>query len=191
MDDVKTQSPAEASARCPTCGTRLQPTDATQACTDCGQMYHQACWQEVGGCATFGCPQAPVAQKPPTPANVGAGWGDFKTCPSCGAKIGASLLVCSCRAMFPYAAPMSRMDYAKWTEDMRAAKSLKTTITVLFLLSLTGVLAPVLGVASFILARRGRKLLEGADGAFTALAWGNLVVGATYTLVFLLLALGA
>jgi hypothetical protein len=190
MDDVKNPPAAEA-GRCATCGTRIQPTDATQTCPDCGQMYHQGCWQEVGGCATFGCAQAPVAQKPATPANVGGGWGDFKNCPACGARIGASLLVCACRATFPWAAPMTPEQYAEWTEEMRSAKGLKTTITVLFLLSLTGVLAPVLGLASFVLARRGRKLLAGADGAFTALAWGNLVVGATYALVFILLALGA
>jgi hypothetical protein len=190
MDDVKNPS-AAAVQRCAICGTRIQPADATQACPDCHQAYHLSCWQEVGGCATFGCPQAPVAQKPPAPAMVGGGWGDFKNCPACGARIGASLLVCACRATFPSAAPMTPEEYALWTEEMRSAKSLKTTITVLFLLSLTGVLAPVLGPASFLLARRGRKLLAGADGAFVALAWGNLVVGASYALVFILLALGA
>jgi hypothetical protein len=121
---------------------------------------------------------------------VGGGWGDFKICPACHSRIGASLLVCSCRATFPWATPMTPEQYAQWTADARAAKSLKTTVTVLFLLSLTGLLAPFLGLASFILARRGRKLLEGADGAFTALAWGNLVIGSTYALVFVLLAMG-
>ncbi|HEX7599178.1 MAG TPA: RING finger protein [Polyangia bacterium] len=190
MDDLKTEVPTDTVLRCATCGTRIQKADLTHACPDCAQSYHQACWDEVGGCATFGCAQAPVASKPPTPSMVGGGWGDFKICPACHSRIGASLLVCSCRATFPWAAPMTPEQYQQWTEDMQSAKRLKLIVTVLFVLSLTGVLAPILGLASFILTRRGRKLLEGADGAFTALAWGNMIIGATYTVLFVLLAVG-
>jgi hypothetical protein len=190
MDHVTNQSAGDAQARCTTCGTRIQATEPTQACADCGQTYHKSCWDEVGGCATFGCARAPVAGKPAAPSSAGAGWGDFKNCPQCHSRIGSSLLVCTCGASFPYAAPMTSDQYGQWTADLRSAKGLKLTVLMLFVLSLTGVLAPILGPASYLLVRHRRKLLEGADGAFAALALGNLVVGVTYALVFVMLIVG-
>src|SRR5262245_60205241 len=104
-------------ARCTICYTMIdRPEDQTQ-CPDCRSDYHQTCWTEVGGCGTYGCARAAKAQKPPPPALVGAGWGDSKICPACARPIGSSLLVCACGARFPWADPMTDVEYRGWLAD--------------------------------------------------------------------------
>jgi hypothetical protein len=44
-----------ADAKCPYCMWELRPSQAAVACSDCGVTYHEDCWQENGGCGTFGC----------------------------------------------------------------------------------------------------------------------------------------
>ena len=41
--------------RCQHCDNELQITDNVHICSDCGASYHQACWEENGGCSTPGC----------------------------------------------------------------------------------------------------------------------------------------
>ena len=81
-------------ARCAICYTVVGASEAAQQCPDCKTDYHQSCWNEIGGCGTYGCKKAAVAEKPPVPVLVGQGWGDQKPCPNCNAQIGSSLLVC-------------------------------------------------------------------------------------------------
>src|SRR5438876_1806454 len=115
-------------ARCSICGTLIQPDEAPSAvtrCDECKQEYHQACWDEIGGCATYGCRQAAQAEKPPPPVQTGGGWGDTKPCPSCGTNIAASLLVCICGARFPWADPMTPLEYSDWhrkEDDVASSK---------------------------------------------------------------------
>ena len=107
-------------ARCSICYTVLADGEAVTSCTECHTDYHQSCWTEIGGCGSYGCKQAAVAQKPPLPVLVGAGWGDSKPCPACGNQIGASLLVCGCGARFPWADPISRDEYREIVDRDRA-----------------------------------------------------------------------
>ena len=74
-------------ARCSICHTLIRPEDEVTRCPECQLEYHEQCWIEIGGCATYGCVRAAEAQKPAAPTGVVRGWGDEKTCPSCGATI--------------------------------------------------------------------------------------------------------
>jgi hypothetical protein len=176
--------------RCSTCYTRVQPGEATHACPACKAEYHRTCWDELGGCGTYGCEHAPVAHKPPPPVRVGGGWGDTKDCPSCTRAIGSSLLVCGCGAKFPWADPMTPAEYVTWSNEQRDIQGAKRWLIALFLMTLVGLPSPVTGTAAGILAYRKRNELGGAEGTFLAMGYGAAVIGATYVALFALLGAG-
>lgn len=178
-------------ARCSICHTILRPEEEKAACAACGQEYHRPCWDEVGGCATYGCAGAPPSEKAPLPAAVGGGWGDEKECPACKTVIGSSLLACPrCRARFPWADPMTREEYRKWVDGKRSLSRTCGLLVVLFILSLPGIIAPLTGVAAGLLAYARRKTLAGPLGTYLALGYGTAALGATYLVIFILLFLG-
>ena len=177
-------------ARCSICRTLVQTTDASSTCESCLQTFHTSCWTELGGCATYGCEKAAVAEKPALAPVVGAGWGDTKACPACGATIGSGLLVCRCGAEFPYADPMTRDEYRVWRAKGNATRRVRTTLLVLFLVSLAGLTAPVTGAIAGYIAWRERTRMQGADGTYLAMGYGAAALGATHTLVILFLLLG-
>ena len=55
--------PLSQGATCPICQTTIEPAEATIVCPACDQVHHRECWTEVGGCATYGCENAPQADK--------------------------------------------------------------------------------------------------------------------------------
>lgn len=175
--------------RCSICYTVVSTGEAITTCPDCQQDYHATCWTEIGGCGSYGCKQAAVAEKPP-PAVSGAGWGDTKTCPQCGVEISASLLVCSCKARFPWADPMTRDEYAGWQADQAAIARSRRLLIALFLCSLVGVSAPVAGPVAGVYAWLRRERLASTGGTYLAMGYGSAAVGAVYLLLIGLCALG-
>jgi hypothetical protein len=177
-------------ARCSICYTQLKTDDPRHGCPHCQQEYHESCWSELGGCATYGCSAAAVAEKPALPVLVGAGWGDSKTCPACRAEIAPSLLVCACGARFPWADAMTPAEFVAWSQRESAIARWKQLILVLFVLSLIGLTAPLAGPAAGILAYRKRKDLAGAHGTYLALGVGSSALAGVYGVIVLMLALG-
>jgi len=177
-------------ARCSICYTVTAAGEPVTSCPECQQEYHQLCWDEIGGCGSYGCKQAAVAQKPALPVLVGAGWGDAKACPQCAQQIGASLLVCACGARFPWADPLTAEEYAQWTGQQQAIASARKVLIVLFILSLVGVTAPIAGAIAGIYARAKRTLLAGTGGTYLAMGYGSAAIGSFYTLLIVLAALG-
>lgn len=41
---------------CPYCQTPIKPNTTVRVCEACGIPHHSECWQDNGGCTTFGCP---------------------------------------------------------------------------------------------------------------------------------------
>ena len=177
-------------ARCSICYTVLSAGEPVTACPDCQTDYHQTCCDEIGGCGSYGCKQAAVAQKPPVPVLVGAGWGDSKECPACTRQIGSSLLVCGCGARFPWADPMTRDDYVAAVEKDRAIKSARTALIWMFMFSLIGFTAPVVGPVAGLYAYRKRAQLAGTGGTYLAMGYGSAAIGACYAILIVLIALG-
>ena len=60
-------------ARCPYCQSHSDLDDPVR-CPGCGAIGHRDCWQENGGCAVPGCPQAAMAASPPLPPSSPPGW---------------------------------------------------------------------------------------------------------------------
>jgi hypothetical protein len=177
-----------APVRCSICGTRIRDDEPVTSCPDCEQDYHEACWDEIGGCATYGCKSAAVAEKPPPPEVVHAGWGDEKTCPECDRPIASSLLVCTCGARFPWADPMTREQYRAWQARERSVEGARKLLVTLFLFSLAGVTAPIAGPVAAFYAHRNRQLLVGPHGVYLAMGYGSAALGAAYVGVALVLA---
>jgi hypothetical protein len=177
-------------ARCSICYTIVSSGEAVTTCPECQQEYHQVCWDEIGGCGSYGCKQAAVAQKPPVPVLVGAGWGDSKPCPSCHQQIGASLLVCSCGARFPWADAMTVDEYRGWLDRQAAISRARSLLIVLFLLSLIGVTSPIAGAIAGIYAWSKRTLLAGQGGTYLAMGYGSAAIGSVYVILIAATALG-
>ena len=177
-------------ARCAICYTMINQTEAATACPECQQDYHKSCWDEIGGCGSYGCKHAAVAHKPPLPVLVGAGWGDTKPCPRCSQDISSSLLVCRCGARFPWADPMTPADYAAWLDQQGAITRARRSLIALFLLSLLGVTAPIAGPIAGLYAWSRRDRLGGAGGTYLAMGYGSAAIGAMYTILLVIVALG-
>jgi hypothetical protein len=177
-------------ARCTICHTLIQPADSVAACPECSQEYHRECWDELGGCATYGCEKAAEAQKPEQPDYHPGGWGDEKTCPKCGRQITSSLLDCRCGARFPYADPMTRDEYYRWFEDEASLRSARRGLLSLFIVSLFGLAAPITGAIAAVMVYRFRNRLAGAQGTYLAMGYGSIALGAIYTLTIVLLVFG-
>jgi hypothetical protein len=177
-------------ARCTICYTVIQHGEPVTSCPACRSDYHQGCWDEIGGCGTYGCEHAAVAQKPPLPVLVGAGWGDAKACPGCGTSISSSLLVCACGARFPWADAMTREEYQAWLDGQHAIARARRGLLVLFLLSLLVVTAPITGPIAGIYAHRRRTRLAGSGGTYLAMGYGSAAIGATFSILIVLVALG-
>lgn len=178
-------------ARCSICYTLLATGEAQTSCPECQVDYHQSCWDEIGGCGSYGCKRAAVAEKPALPVLVGAGWGDAKECPACGAHIGSSMLMCRCGARFPWADPMTKADYDEWFRAESRRKSARTALIWMFLLSLFGITAPVVGPIAGLFAYRRRKDLASAGGTYLAMGYGSAALGTCYLTMAIALCAGA
>lgn len=176
--------------RCSVCHTLIEEDVPTRTCSECHQQYHASCWDGIGGCATYGCTKVAPAEKPEPVAAQGAGWGDTKTCPSCGGEMSSSFLACACGAQFPYADPMTRDEYFGWIAKQAAIKSSRRMLVALFIVSLTGVLAPIVGPIAGWSAYSNKDKLEGAGGTYLAMGYGTAALGATYTLIGIAVAVG-
>ena len=176
--------------RCSICNTQISDFDLFFTCTVCDSPYHEICWKEMGGCATYGCKAAAIAEKPPVPTSVSRGWGDEKICPACSSRIPSSVLGCACGARFPWADPMTKEDYDSWVAERGLQKDRRTQLIILFVFTVMGLLAPITGTIAGIQAYRSRTLLVGEVGTYLALGYGAAVIGVVYTLVFLLLSFG-
>jgi hypothetical protein len=177
-------------ARCSICYTVLGSQEAHTTCPACQTDYHSTCWNEIGGCGSYGCTHAAVAQKPPLPARVGGGWGDTKECPACTRPIASSLLVCTCGARFPWADPMTRAEYDAHVGKERAIRRARIALIWMFVLSLVGVTAPLVGPIAGIYAHRKRDQLLGTGGTYLAMGYGSAAIGGFYALLLALVATG-
>lgn len=132
---------------CAICQTPIAEGEAATACPACATPYHKECWDEVGGCAMYGCPQVPQTEKR-ADLEIPAGfWGrETKPCPACGQEIQALAVRCRhCRAELGSQVPQSR---AEWGRAQRLAGARPALSRRLLWLSVACVLpftAPIAG----------------------------------------------
>ena len=100
---------------CSLCQTEIETGEKAWACPSCTSPYHQECWDEVGGCGTYGCEMMPAAAKEEEAGERSRGWGDQKECPRCHKQIRSAAVKCRfCKARFPTPAPMTTREFLQW-----------------------------------------------------------------------------
>jgi len=176
---------------CPTCQCEVTGSEPLVICPDCQQTHHVDCWSEIGGCATYGCRQAPSLPKAPDPStsrsgSSAGGWGDVKRCPNCGEQIKASALRCRhCRSEFDTADPLSASELKRRKQQQSASQQFKWIMPVAFALSIPGCLAPLLLIGTGCLLWLQGKAIRQAGPVYAVLGYAALAISAVYTLLIL------
>ena len=171
---------------CSICQNAMQPGEEACLCPECRSPYHRECWDEVGGCATYGCRQMPQAAKPAEPGPRTEGWGDDKVCPKCGQVIRSAALKCRyCKARFPSAVPMTSEEYREWRQQRALLTPTRIVAIVVFAVSLFGCLGPLVLLGGGLWLWRSHDSLKRVGGAPQVLAYFGLGLSLIYSLLML------
>ena len=118
-------------------------------CVGCAAPHHRECWNELGGCATYGCPYMVETKK--VDDQVITYWGAVeKRCPVCAENIPVSALECAfCQTSFEDIRPMTLADIVPAPpEDWLA--NYRVWAVCLLLFSVIGITSPLTLVIGLI-----------------------------------------
>lgn len=181
--------PDEVGKLCAICQGPFVPGVQVVACDACALPFHPECWQENGGCGTYGCTRMPKTVKAPGAGTAAtAGWGDVKTCPQCRREIKSMALKCRwCGASFESADPLTSDDFRATQASRREMASARSRALLLFFLSLVACIAPVMVVVDWIWVISNRRTLRRIPGPHLVLGWAACAISTFYCLLMAVL----
>jgi zinc-ribbon domain len=165
---------------CPYCLHPVTEDQAVQQCPSCQQGHHQECWDDLGGCAIYGCERMVPVQKP---EEMHSFWGvTEKKCPICAESIAVGDLKCPyCGTDFEDVRPVSRDDVLR--RDEEAPDPLRKTALKMLILSALGVTSPFVLIWGSIWYMLHRREIAGQSSTARALILIALGVAALYVLL--------
>ncbi|MCE1245782.1 MAG: hypothetical protein LWY06_03965 [Firmicutes bacterium] len=176
---------------CQICYTPIQESDQKNICPKCQIPFHQDCWEEYGGCSIYGCDYAPEYKKSEIDENLQkAHWGiENKTCPYCGESTPMDALECPhCKENLKSATPMSRKSIYKAPPKQADPEEGKVKVAsiVFFLVSIIGVLSPVILLVCPIWYFSNRKMVDRFTPIYRLLLAASMFFSCFYVFIFIL-----
>jgi hypothetical protein len=182
--------PGDQGATCPICQSPIAADEFAVTCPKCEQIHHRECWAEVGGCGTYGCPQAPATEKGPATEPPLSAWGDTKRCPVCGETIKAIAVRCRyCHTDFDTVNPLTIVDLHRKTSKGEKIERLQKSIVTLFVLNVIGCLAPLGLILNLAILLPQRRSLAKVGRLHQVLAYSAALLSVVYSILMLLFVL--
>jgi len=167
-------------AVCKACLLPLREGEPTELCPSCATPCHKDCWEEVGGCAVYGCPRMVETHKAEA---VIAYWGaSEKVCPLCAETIPVAALECpECKLALDDIRPLSR-EALKPQEDPALARYRRRAGWLLFF-SAIGCTSPLALLFGGIWYLREKERIAQAGPAVRGVVLISFLIALVYLLV--------
>lgn len=165
-------------AVCQICGFPIVEGQQTEVCPSCETPFHQDCWEELGGCAVYGCLRMVETRKAEGPI---AYWGTSeKVCPLCAETIPVAALECPlCKATFDDIRPLSREEVLRPQEDPSLARYRRRAGWLLFF-SAIGCTSPLVLLFGGIWYLREREAIARAGSAVRGVILISFMIALVY-----------
>lgn len=183
-------TPREAGKLCAICQTAIDRGAEVGRCPECESPFHIECWNENGGCATYGCKLMPETVKETDPLAPQTHWGqEEKECPMCAEKIKVAATRCKhCKTVFDSAAPITRTEFAARVKRHHQQKDGKRAVTVIFVLGLLPCTAPMCLLFGGLWMLGNKEVVRKLPATHQAFGWVGLGAAAMTSTALLLAA---
>ena len=173
---------------CAICQTSISSDEAVKTCEKCKSQFHVECWDENGGCATYGCELSPKTMKGDSEQYLeGTYWGaETKICPMCGETIKVSELKCPyCKEQFDSIEPVTSKEIKdRFVRRPHQVKGNKGAIIV-FICGLLGITSPFNLFFGGIWYKANKEKLQKTRPLHNLLAIVGLSISVFYSVLIL------